>query len=202
MSTFYAIKEYIRVGDLMEMDITVDGNAIDEETPEIVNVIRSDGMLVIIVISTNCDGYNENTCDARVDDHWNWKTLDISEIKIEFGNGFILDSSNNQMLYEVKSGKIEQSSDNQVNDHVVMVCSCKHCHRRSNLLGWHSCIGTTLSGIAIDEQICMAKPECRHMNFYTMTCNCVKKLPIYLNLNQHISSSQGQTKLHTSTRDI
>ena len=115
MASFYVIREYLRIGDLMEMEILVNGKEIENETPEMINVIRSDNMLIVIVISTNCDGYDENTCEVKVNNHWEWKSLSIDEIQITFGKGFSLSESNDNIISEVSNGNINNSTNNVVN---------------------------------------------------------------------------------------
>eukprot|EP00483_Globobulimina_turgida_P010206 UN10225 len=78
MATMYTLKEHFRVGDLMEMEIEVNGKAIVNEDPQIINVIRSDAMLVIIVINTDCHGYNGVACTGKT--HWEWKSLNIDKV--------------------------------------------------------------------------------------------------------------------------
>merc|ERR1711908_197415 len=113
MATMYTIREYLRVGDLMEMKIEVNGKAIENEQPEMVSVIRSDNMLVIIVISTNCKGYNEVICTSGT--HWYWDNLTIDTLKVTVNLDDLKLDKSNSMISEVKDGKIETSDDNKIN---------------------------------------------------------------------------------------
>merc|ERR1711915_275637 len=104
---------YLRSGDLMEMKIEVNGKEITNEQPQMINVIRSEDMLVIIVISTNCKGYNEVICTSST--HWTWDNLNIDSIKVYVNLDDLELNMSNNMFSEVHDGHIETSDDNKVN---------------------------------------------------------------------------------------
>ena len=54
----------------------------DDDDQSIVSVLRAESALVVVAISTNADGYNDVTCSAHINNHWEFKEHTISKVKV------------------------------------------------------------------------------------------------------------------------
>eukprot|EP01084_Bolivina_argentea_P164135 285394_1 len=109
LASFYAIREYLRIGDVEGAVIT---NNKDLSKLEMVNIIRYDGVLIVIIINTDCSGYNQVLCTGAT--HWNWKSNTINTIDIQLPIDFVL--NNDIILQEVNNGEIQNSTNGVIND--------------------------------------------------------------------------------------
>ena len=112
LSSFYEVREHLRIGDV-EGAFLINGD--DLSKLEMVSVIRSDGVMIVIVISTNCSGYNQVLCTGGT--HWYWKNYVIDSIDIQLPIDFVLDKNgqSDYMLQEVHRGDIHNSTNGVVN---------------------------------------------------------------------------------------